>query len=67
MSQELYVYLNGEMVEESRARISPFDRGFLWGDGVYEVTLASIANSSDCLTTLIGFTGRFATFESIPV
>lgn len=38
MSQELYVYLNGEILEESRAHISPFDRGFLWGDGVYEIT-----------------------------
>ncbi len=38
MSRRLYLYLNGEIVEESRAHISPFDRGFLWGDGVYEVT-----------------------------
>ena len=38
MSRERYIYLNGEMMEESKARISPFDRGFLWGDGVYEVT-----------------------------
>jgi branched-chain amino acid aminotransferase len=35
---ELLVYLNGQILEESQARISPFDRGFLWGDGVYEVT-----------------------------
>jgi branched-chain amino acid aminotransferase len=35
---ELLVHLNGQILEESRARISPFDRGFLWGDGVYEVT-----------------------------
>jgi branched-chain amino acid aminotransferase len=38
MSRELYIYLNGEIVGENRARISPFDRGFLWGDGVYEIT-----------------------------
>jgi branched-chain amino acid aminotransferase len=38
MSQELFLYLNGQMLEESQARISPFDRGFLWGDGVYEIT-----------------------------
>ena len=36
--EELLVYLNGEIVEENRARVSPFDRGFLWGDGVYEIT-----------------------------
>ena len=38
MAQNLLVYLNGEIVEEDQARISPFDRGFLWGDGVYEIT-----------------------------
>jgi branched-chain amino acid aminotransferase len=38
MSGELFIYLNGDIVEENQARISPFDRGFLWGDGVYEVT-----------------------------
>jgi len=36
--EELLICLNGETMEESRARISPFDRGFLWGDGVYEIT-----------------------------
>jgi branched-chain amino acid aminotransferase len=35
---ELQVYLNGRISEEKRALISPFDRGFLWGDGVYEIT-----------------------------
>lgn len=38
MAGERVLYLSGEIVEESQARISPFDRGFLWGDGVYEVT-----------------------------
>jgi branched-chain amino acid aminotransferase len=38
MSQELYCYLNGKVMKESEAVVSPFDRGFLWGDGVYEVT-----------------------------
>lgn len=33
-----YLYLNGKVMEESEAAISPFDRGFLWGDGVYEIT-----------------------------
>lgn len=31
------VYLNGEFVPKSEARISPDDRGFLFADGVYEV------------------------------
>ena len=29
-------YLNGEIVPMREARISPFDRGFIFGDGVYE-------------------------------
>jgi len=31
------VYLNGHYVPQSEARISPMDRGFLFGDGIYEV------------------------------
>lgn len=31
------VYLNGEFVRPELAMISPFDRGFIFGDGVYEV------------------------------
>ena len=29
--------LNGSLVPTNEARISPFDRGFLFGDGIYEV------------------------------
>lgn len=32
------VYLNGEFLPEADARLSIFDRGFLFGDGIYEVT-----------------------------
>jgi D-alanine transaminase len=31
------VYLNGEYLPMEEARISPMDRGFLFGDGIYEV------------------------------
>ena len=31
------VFLNGEFVEAGHARVSVFDRGYLFGDGVYEV------------------------------
>lgn len=31
------VFLNGEYVEADKAKVSVFDRGFLFGDGVYEV------------------------------
>ncbi len=33
------VYLNGEILDASEAKISVFDRGFLFGDGIYEVML----------------------------
>jgi len=36
--EELRLCLNGRIVAEREALISPFDRGFLWGDGVYEIT-----------------------------
>ncbi len=32
------VYVNGEYLPEEEAKISVFDRGFLFADGVYEVT-----------------------------
>jgi len=31
------VYLNGEYMPMAEAKISPMDRGFLFGDGIYEV------------------------------
>ena len=32
------VYLNGEFIPEDEAKVSIFDRGFLFSDAVYEVT-----------------------------
>ena len=32
------VYINGEYVHQESAKVSIFDRGFLFADGVYEVT-----------------------------
>jgi D-alanine transaminase len=31
-------YVNGDYVPEAEAKVSIFDRGFLFADGVYEVT-----------------------------
>jgi len=37
MSEDgLLVYVNGEFVPESEAKVSVFDHGFLYGDGVFE-------------------------------
>ena len=32
------VYLNGSYVPEAEAKVSVFDRAFLFGDAIYEVT-----------------------------
>jgi D-alanine transaminase len=37
VNQDLIVYLNGEFLPLSQAKVSVLDRGFLFGDGVYEV------------------------------
>ena len=37
VESEPVVYLNGEFLPQSRAKVSVLDRGFLFGDGVYEV------------------------------
>ena len=31
-----YVYLNGDFIESSKATVSVFDQGFLYGDGIFE-------------------------------
>ncbi len=36
MSDDLLVYINGEFVPEREAKVSVFDHGFLYGDGVFE-------------------------------
>ena len=33
---EMFVYLNGELVPKSDARVSIYDHGFLYGDGAFE-------------------------------
>lgn len=32
----MLLHLNGQLVERAEARVDPFDRGFIFGDGVYE-------------------------------
>ena len=50
------VYVNGNYVPEEEAKISVFDRGFLFADGVYEVT--SVLDGK-----LIDFAGHAARLE----
>ena len=33
------MYFNGEIVEEKDAKVSVFDAGYYFGDGIYEVIL----------------------------
>ncbi|MFH0963706.1 MAG: aminotransferase class IV [Planctomycetota bacterium] len=41
MSNDPWVYLNGKIMPLSRASISPLDRGFLYGDGLFETLRTS--------------------------
>ncbi len=41
MEREPLVYINGELVPKSQAKISVFDHGFLYGDGVFESVLVT--------------------------
>ncbi|MEL6745142.1 MAG: D-amino-acid transaminase [Pseudomonadota bacterium] len=50
------VYLNGDYVPENEASVSIFDRGFLFADGVYEVT--TVVNGK-----LIGFEGHITRLQ----
>ena len=50
------VYVNGDYVPEAEAKVSVFDRGFLFADGVYEVT--SVLGGK-----LIDFPGHAARLE----
>ena len=36
----MYIYLDGQFVDERCATVSVFDRGFLYGDGVFETMRA---------------------------
>ena len=36
MSDELQIYIDGEYFPKSKAKISVYDHGFLYGDGVFE-------------------------------
>lgn len=47
MSDSDYVYLNGAFVPRSAARISPFDRGFLFAHAAYEVTAVFLGKLID--------------------
>jgi branched-chain amino acid aminotransferase len=40
----MLVYLNGRFVSEERAAVSVFDRGFLFGDGLFETILVRNGN-----------------------
>ena len=38
---ERVVYLNGEFVPKSQEKIAAFERGFQWGDAVYDMARSS--------------------------
>ena len=56
MDRDRIVYLNGEYLSETEAKVSIFDRGFLFADAVYEVT--SVIDGK-----LVDFEGHAARLE----
>ncbi len=59
--EDRIVYVNGEYVSARDARISIFDRGFLFGDGIYEVTAVldgKLVDSGPHMTRLRRSTGE---------
>ena len=58
-------YVNGIFTPLSEARISPMDRGFLFGDGVYEVLQSQL--SVDEAMMLIAAGIHITTSESAPL
>ncbi len=46
--KKIFVSINGQIMEEAEARISPLDRGFLYGDGLFE-TIKARANRVEFL------------------
>jgi D-alanine transaminase len=55
------VYVNGEYLPEEEAKVSVFDRGFLFADGVYEVTSVLGGKLIDFEGTRRGCSGRWGT------
>ena len=55
-------FLNGEYMPLSEAKISPMDRGFLFGDGIYEV----IPTYSGSAVGFKGHTSRMAQGQGVP-
>ena len=61
------VYLDGVYTAMEDARISPMDRGFLFGDGIYEVipSYSGRMVGFGCTTTMRGVGARFIGHEPI--
>ena len=47
----MIVYLNGEFLPLEDAKISVLDRGFIYGDGVYELVPVYAGSRSACRST----------------
>lgn len=59
------VHLDGKLVPEDAARISPFDRGFLLGDGVFE-TMRAYAGRPFALAEHLARLGRSCALARLP-
>ena len=47
------IYLNGDYVDEDNAKVSVFDHGLLYGDGVFEVIVGTASGRLRVLGALL--------------
>ena len=66
MSETDWVYLNGAFLPAAEARVSPFDRGFLFAQSVYEVTSVFAGNLVDFEPHMARLTRSLAGIEIAP-
>ena len=57
-SMDPKVYINGKLFDKSDAKVSVFDHGLLYGDGVFEGSAPTRAGSSGSSSTSTGSTNR---------
>lgn len=66
LSNERTVWLNGAFVPESQANVHVLDRGFIFGDAVFDTARTFAGKPTACASTFSGSTARCATCGSTP-
>ena len=63
MSNNRLVYMNGEFIQESEAKISIYDSALMFGDMVFEMTRSFNKNNLSCENTLSVYTRVLKSFR----